>query len=155
MIPLRRSLTIVSYQEQTTTDQTVTDTRDERLATHSVADTLVSEPSLARFADLTERTGLDRMLEDGEWITVFAPSDHALGNTELAGNDLHQFIRHHVSSGAKTIADLRRAGKLRMKDGTEAPVDVDGIDIRVGAAKIVRADIECTNGVIHVVDAVL
>lgn len=147
----------MSYQEQTTTDQTVADTRDERLATHPVAETLAMEPDLSRFAELVRRSGLDRILQDGEWITVLAPSNDALSRTGSPGEgeELKRFIRHHVSSGAKTLDDMRRAGALRMKDGSDVPIQVEGLDIWVGGAKIVRRDIECTNGVIHVIDGVI
>lgn len=158
MIILRRkSLRSVSYQEQLSVDQTVTTTRDERLATHPVRETLSSDPQLARFSELLQKTGLDRMVEDGEWITVLAPADTAFERRGSLpeGDELHQFVRRYISQGAKTTDDLRRAGSLRMKDGSEVPVRVEGTDIRIGNARIVRPDIECTNGVIQVIDALL
>lgn len=145
----------MSYQEQTTADQTVADTRDERLATHPVAETLSAEPDLSRFAEALRRTGMNRIIEDGEWITVFAPANQALERGLPDDDKLHDFLRHYISQGAKTVDDVRRAGTLRLKDGAEVAVRVEGMDIRVGRAKIVRGDIECTNGVIHVVDGLI
>ncbi|HZU25193.1 MAG TPA: fasciclin domain-containing protein [Bryobacteraceae bacterium] len=138
----------MSYQEQTTTDQTVADTRDERLATHSIADTLAGDPDLSRFNEALRRTGIDRILQDGEWITVLAPSNQALGAGEPD-------VQHYLSQGAKTLDDIRRAGTLRMRDGSELPVRIEGTDVRVGGARITRPDIECTNGVIHVIEGSL
>jgi len=141
----------VSYQEQTTTDQTFASTVDKRLVTASIAETLAGMPAVSSFYDLLQKAGMQRKLQDGEWITVFAPVNNAARH-EPEGDDLAAFLNRHLNQGAKTAADLRRAGKLRMKDGSEVPVEVKGADIRVGAARIVTPDVECTNGVIHVID---
>lgn len=142
----------MSYQEQTTTDQTVATTRDERMATHSLAETLDAEPSLGRFAEMLRATGLNRGLQDGEWITVLAPQDEALASS-AGGSEPEPFLRSHIIQGALTLDEIRRAGRLRTKEGGDLPVHVSGDEVRVGNARIVRADIHCTNGVIHVIDA--
>ncbi len=147
----------MSYQEQTTADQTVTSDRDERLATRSIADTVSADPNLSRLAGMLRETGLDRMLQDGEWLTLLAPGDAAIARmgTIPEGDALHAFVRHHLMRGARLATDLAKAGELELLDGGSAAVTRGKTSLLIANATIVRTDMECTNGVIHEIDQVL
>lgn len=111
-----------------------------------------------------QATGLDSALADTGPFTVFAPTDDAFaklpeGTVEsLLQNptQLADILKYHVVAG-KVMSD-------QVTDGLEAPtlqgaslmftVDEDGT-VMVNGAKVVQADVDATNGVIHVVDTVL
>jgi uncharacterized surface protein with fasciclin (FAS1) repeats len=99
-------------------------------------------------------------------FTVFAPTDAAFAKlpkgtveTLLKPENkakLIAILTYHVVSGkvmAKTAVTLKKATALNKKDIALAVKD--GALTLNGSAKVVKADIGCTNGVIHVIDAVI
>merc|ERR1719162_1268996 len=115
------------------------------------------------------------MLEGTGPFTVFAPTNEAFAKipkdtlTALLGNQklLDQVLEYHVLSGAFSMRDLMAALKIRTKSGLEyhelittlekeeVLVRSMGEAIMVNNADVVVADVEATNGVVHVVDKVL
>jgi uncharacterized surface protein with fasciclin (FAS1) repeats len=98
-------------------------------------------------------------------FTVFAPTDEAFEKLPEGTVDnllkpenkdqLRAILTYHVVPGKVMSADI--AGKEMTADtvnGTGLPIDAtDGVS--VGGASVVKADIEASNGVIHVVDSVI
>ena len=108
--------------------------------------------------------GLAETLSGDGPFTVFAPTDEAFaklpkGTVEdllkpenkekLAG-----ILTYHVLPGNVMAADVK-GGKVKTVNGKEATVKVDGDDVMIGKAKVVKTDIAASNGVIHVIDTVL
>jgi len=98
-------------------------------------------------------------------FTVFAPTDEAFGElpegtlTELLKEEnqgqLRSILLYHVVPGEYKAADL--AGDVQNLDTAgEQSLRVDGTDgVTVAGASVVAADVEASNGVIHVIDTVL
>ena len=97
-------------------------------------------------------------------FTILAPTDDAF-NKMPAGTlssymsdklKLTPLIKNHIISGKYTAADLVRMGKVRTLDGKELKVTKasDG-SVTIGTAKIVKPDIQASNGVIQGVDTVI
>ena len=96
-------------------------------------------------------------------FTVFAPTDEAFANLPEGALDsllqdpeeLKRVLTYHVVSGkvmASDVADLTEATTL---EGSTLSIDTDENGVMINGANVVQADIECTNGVIHVIDSVL
>lgn len=84
-------------------------------------------------------------------FTVFAPSDKAFDGTELSSNDL----QYHIIPEKLLSRDLNTQNYTTL-NGQQLSVEVDGSTITInGKAVIQRDDIEGTNGVVHIIDAVL
>jgi hypothetical protein len=83
--------------------------------------------------------------------TLFAPRDEAF--QPPASADPEEYLNGHLLTGASETFDLSRCTSIKSLAGETLPVSDGGM--RVGPARIVRADIPCTNGVIHIVDAEL
>lgn len=106
---------------------------------------------------------VDALSGDGPF-TVFAPRDAAfesLGD-ELRGllgeerrGDLTRVLTFHVVPGRVTAADLATRRSLDSLSGQRIDVSFDGGTIRVNGAGIVTADIEASNGIVHVIDSVM
>ena len=141
----------MSYQEQTTQDQTVAPIRDEKLATHDLFETIKRDHSLGRFVDLLAHAGLDNLLRGPDLLTVLAPVDDAFDSRQPAPG----FARDFIVPGAATADELKVSKTVKTLNGTKLSVSVEDGNITVGGARLVRADIECTNGVIHVIDSLL
>ena len=133
--------------------------------THDIVDTAVAAGSFTTLVAAVTAAGLVDSLKGAGPFTVFAPSDDALaklpaGSVEdlvkPANKDkLAAILTLHVLSGAVHAADV--AGKtLSPASVNGEALDVDGTDgVTVNGAKVVAADIACSNGVIHVIDTVL
>jgi uncharacterized surface protein with fasciclin (FAS1) repeats len=96
-------------------------------------------------------------------FTVFAPTDDAfaalpVGTVEalLQNKDkLQAILTYHVVSGKVMAADVVNLKSAKTVNGQEITIMVKDATVMVDNAKVVMTDIECTNGVIHVIDAVI
>ena len=132
---------------------------------HDIVDTAVAAGSFKTLVSAVTAAGLADTLKGAGPFTVFAPSDDAFAKLPAGTVDdlvkpenkdkLTAILTLHVVSGAVHAADI--AGKtLSPASVNGEALTVDGTDgVTVNGAKVVSADIACTNGVIHVIDAVL
>ncbi|MEO5904953.1 MAG: fasciclin domain-containing protein [Gemmatimonadaceae bacterium] len=109
--------------------------------------------------------GLAETLQGAGPFTVFAPTDAAFGKLPegtiealLADKEkLTAILTYHVVSGKVMAADIVQAGGADPATVNGAPVNItlrDG-QVYVDGAKVVTADIQASNGVIHVIDTVI
>ncbi|HKQ74834.1 MAG TPA: fasciclin domain-containing protein, partial [Blastocatellia bacterium] len=117
---------------------------------------------LATWIAAVEIVGLVDLLKSDDYITVFAPNDEAFSKMsrdsveELMG-DLEKFaanIRYHIAPGRITANELGRINSLRTMLRDDLLVEARR-GLQVNNARIVEPDIECRNGVIHIIDSVL
>jgi uncharacterized surface protein with fasciclin (FAS1) repeats len=133
--------------------------------THDIVDTAVAAGSFKTLVAAVTAAGLVDTLKGAGPFTVFAPSDDAFAKLPAGTvedlvkpenkDKLTAILTLHVLSGAVHAADI--AGKtLSPASVNGEALTVDGTNgVIVNGAKVVSADIACTNGVIHVIDAVL
>ena len=109
-----------------------------------------------------DRAGLEPTLAGEGPFTVFAPSDEAFAqlpdgtvDSLLAEPDkLAEVLTYHVVPGRVTAADVVGLATAPTVQGEELRVSVDG-SVHVDGARVISADIEASNGLIHVIDRVL
>jgi uncharacterized surface protein with fasciclin (FAS1) repeats len=108
--------------------------------------------------------GLVETLQGNGPFTVFAPTDAAFSaiqsevDTLLKPENqakLSQILTYHVVSGKMNAADLRDGQELTTVEGSTLKVSVKHGMVTIGQATVTSADIEASNGVIHVIDTVL
>ncbi|MBR0967066.1 fasciclin domain-containing protein [Bradyrhizobium diazoefficiens] len=114
--------------------------------------------------------GLVETLEGKGPFTVFAPTNTAFGKLPAGTVDtlvkpenkatLTKILTYHVVAGKLEASDLTDGKKLKTVEGEELTVKHDGgkieiIDSKGGASAVTIADVNQSNGVIHVVDSVL
>ncbi|MCF8363603.1 MAG: fasciclin domain-containing protein [Prolixibacteraceae bacterium] len=111
-----------------------------------------------------DAAGLVETLSGNGSFTLFAPTDDAFealpdgALTELLENptgNLAAILLHHVVSGKVTSGDLNDGQTAITLKGQEVTVSVSGSKVIIDDATVTVADIETTNGVVHVIDAVL
>ncbi len=132
---------------------------------HDIIDTAVAAGSFKTLAAAATAAGLVPTLKGNGPFTVFAPTDEAFaklppGTVDALLKDIPKLtaiLTYHVVSGKVMAADV-----VSM-DGKSAKT-VNGADVKIstkggvklnGTSNVVKTDIECTNGVIHVLDAVI
>jgi uncharacterized surface protein with fasciclin (FAS1) repeats len=109
--------------------------------------------------------GLGEVLSSTGPFTVFAPTDDAFAklpagtveNLLLPENKqkLIDILKYHVVAGRVYASDAVKAGMAPTLLGASVQVSVSAAGVKVNDSKIVKADIEAANGVIHVIDTVL
>lgn len=108
--------------------------------------------------------GLVDTLQGEGPFTVFAPTDAAFADIQSEVDnllkpenkaELSKILTYHVVSGKMGAADLKDGQELTTVEGSKLKVMVKDGKVTVGNAKVTLADIEASNGVIHVIDKVL
>lgn len=149
----------MSYQEQTTVSQ-VTDV-DENLLTRSVFETLTRDESLVTLTMALEMGRFRALLEAPELVTVFAIPENVLDRmvpslrdaiAEGRTADVRRWAGRHIAKGKQLEADLRLVTHVTTVEGEALPVTQNDARVQVNGFIIVRSDVACTNGVIHIVD---
>lgn len=92
-------------------------------------------------------------------FTVFAPTNAAFDMlSSIPGGDaLTEVLLYHVASGRKSADALLQAGKVTTLQGQDVTVELteSGDVVLNGMIRVIAADIKASNGIIHVIDAVL
>jgi uncharacterized surface protein with fasciclin (FAS1) repeats len=142
-----------------------TDVKYVQKATPDILETLKSSGSVKRFVAAVEAAALVDMLRGTGPFTVFAPSDQAFENLPAGSlerllkpehrTELIHVVKNHVVSG-EVFTDGIRGKKFSRKSLAGVELTINGNDnIKVNKAHINTADIAASNGVIHIIDAVL
>ena len=129
----------------------------------TVADTIAANPALSTLNGLIQQAGLTDTLKGAGPFTVFAPTNEAFKavpakTLEGLGKDpvaLKGVLTYHVVAAKAMSADVKN-GKVKTVNGAEIELGKAGDYVTVGEGAIVtKADMVASNGVVHVIDAVL
>jgi hypothetical protein len=68
---------------------------------------------------------------------------------------LTEILTYHVALGEYMAADLANMPTVGTLEGSDLAIEVTDEGIKIGGAMVIEEDVVCSNGVIHVIDAVL
>ena len=127
-----------------------------------IVDTAVEAGTFTTLVAAVEAAGLVDVLKGEGPFTVFAPTDEAFaalpeGTVEglLADPEaLAAILTYHVVAGKVMSTDLSNNMMATTVNGADVTIMTEG-GVTVNGANVVAADIEASNGVIHVIDAVI
>ena len=127
-----------------------------------IVDTAVEAGSFTTLVAAVTAAGLVDTLKGEGPFTVFAPTDEAFaklpeGTVEGLLNDiptLTSILTYHVIPGKVMSTDLSDNMMAATVNGAEVTIGTMG-GVTVDGANVVSADIEASNGVIHVIDTVI
>ena len=128
----------------------------------SVAETIAANPELSTLNSLIVKAGLVDTLKGAGPFTVFAPSNAAFAKVPaktmdmLAANpaQLKSVLTFHVVPGKTMAADVKN-GNVKTVQGANLALSKAGTFVTVEDGLVQTADAAATNGVVHVIDAVL
>jgi uncharacterized surface protein with fasciclin (FAS1) repeats len=125
----------------------------------SILDTLVSEDSCSTTVNALKKTVLAETLSGTGPFTVFVPDDSAFAKVNLEDvlNDMKQLtetLKYHVLEGKVMRGEMMTLEHAETMNIKPLTIRVKDGEILIDNGKVVRSDIECSNGVIHIVDAV-
>lgn len=146
----------------------------------SIVGIVGSDPRFSTLNKALKATGLDRTLASAKDVTVFAPTNEAFSAlpaaqlnqlmTPAGRAQLTRILQGHVVQGEVMSSALFDNQVKRTLSGTVVAFDVPSADqmaqagggggeaapqVKVGRAHIIEADVQASNGVIHVIDQVL
>jgi uncharacterized surface protein with fasciclin (FAS1) repeats len=127
-----------------------------------IVDTAIAAGNLTKFLSATKTAGLTDALTGKGPFTVFAPTDEAF--KKLSSGALEALIRdtaklkavlsYHVIKGHVLAKDLK-PGEVMTLQGSPLMASVSSSGAEVNGVPVKQADIIATNGVIHMIDAVI
>ncbi len=129
-----------------------------------IVDTAIQAGKFSTLATALTAAGLVETLKGDGPFTVFAPTDEAFAKVPQETlrkllkpenkDKLTAILTYHVVAGKILARDVVNVNKATTVQGQSIKIDAkDGV--KIDGAKVITADIEATNGVIHVIDAVL
>ena len=129
----------------------------------SIVEIAVEDGRFSTLVAALQAADLVGTLEGEGPFTVFAPTDDAFamlpdGTVDALLQDpeaLSEVLLYHVVPGNVMASDVVRLSSAETASGEEIMINVDGDTVMINDARVVVADIEASNGVIHVVDSVL
>lgn len=131
-------------------------------APKDIVDTAVAAGSFNTLATALKAAGLVETLKGPGPFTVFAPTDEAFAKLPAGALDgllkdkakLTAVLTYHVVPGKVMAADAAKLKSAKTVEGQSLTIDASS-GVKVDGAKVVKADIVASNGVIHVIDAVV
>jgi uncharacterized surface protein with fasciclin (FAS1) repeats len=134
-------------------------------ADKDIVDTAVGAKQFSTLVAAVKAAGLVETLKGEGPFTVFAPTNAAFeklpeGTVESLlkpenKDKLVAVLTYHVVPGKVMAKDVVGLSKAKSVQGKEITITVKGDQVMVDKAKVTKTDIECSNGVIHVINAVI
>jgi len=130
-----------------------------------IVDTAVAAGSFQTLAAALQAAGLVETLKGPGPFTVFAPTDAAFAKLPAGTVEsllkpenkarLTAILMYHVVPGRVLAAQVGGMTSAPTANGQTLAITSDNGMVTVGGARVTKADILCSNGVIHVIDTVL
>ena len=128
-----------------------------------IVDTAIAAGSFKTLAKLLTEADLVGVMKGPGPYTVFAPTDEAFAKVPKEVLDglakdkkkLQDVLTYHVLTSKWSTDDIKLVKQTGTAEGKSVQFGTSGGALTVNGAKIVKADIDCTNGMVHVIDTVL
>ncbi len=130
-----------------------------------IVDTAVAAGDFKTLAAALQAAGLVDTLKGAGPFTVFAPTDEAFAKLPAGTVEnllkpenkqkLISILTYHVVAGKVMAKDVVKLHEAKTVNGQDVKIMVEGGKVMADSSNVVKTDIECTNGVIHVIDTVL
>ncbi len=128
----------------------------------NIVEVAVAAGSFKTLVAAVTAAGLGETLSGPGPFTVFAPTDDAFAKLPAGTVDgllkdipaLTKILTYHVVSGKVMAADAAKLTNAKTVEGSELKIDASS-GVKINDATVTQADIEASNGVIHVIDSVL
>lgn len=124
-----------------------------------ILETIKAEASLSSLAAAFEKANMAERLKGAGPLTLFAPNNDSFTRMDIDKTipdlrTLSDTLTYHLVSGKYSAKEIEGMipGKLETENGKSLTLEMDEGDAVVDNGKFVTTDIECSNGVIHIID---
>ena len=132
-------------------------------AKNDIVQTAISAGNFTTLATALTEAGLVDALKGEGPFTVFAPTDEAFKNLPKGALDnllkdkeaLKNVLLYHVVSGNVSSAQVVDLDKATTLNGSDLKIKTENGKVMINDADVIGADVEASNGIIHVIDKVL
>merc|ERR1711959_175645 len=134
-------------------------------ATKTIVDLAVATPDLSTLVTALKAGKLVDTLSGAGPFTVFAPTNEAFARLPKHTLDflldpknikeLQDVLTYHVASGSVHAKDLKNDEKIKTVEGKEVEARIYASHVYINDAEVTKADIDASNGVVHIVNRVL
>jgi transforming growth factor-beta-induced protein len=134
-------------------------------ADKDIVDTAVEAGSFKTLVAAAKAAGLVETLQGKGPYTVFAPTDEAFAKLPKGTVEdllrpenkakLADILKYHVVAGKVRAAEVVKLSEAKTLQGQSAKIKVAGAKVTIDGANVIKTDIDTSNGVIHVIDAVI
>jgi len=139
------------------------DGRSSASAQGNIVETAVGAGKFDTLVSLVEEAGLAETLATGGNFTVFAPTDAAfakvpkktLAALKADPAKLKAVLLYHVIQGELRANRIMKRSSIETLNGAPVTVKVTRGVVKVDSARVIQANVEASNGVIHVINRVL
>ncbi len=129
----------------------------------NIVETAVGAGNFNTLVTAVKAAGLVETLSGPGPFTVFAPTDEAFGKLPAGAVEallkdktkLTSVLTYHVVAGKHLAAEVTKMNSLKTVQGQDIAISLKDGAAMADGAKIIKTDIICSNGVIHVIDAVI
>ena len=129
----------------------------------NIVETAAGSKEFSTLVSLVKRAGLVGTLSGSKPYTVFAPTNAAFAKVPKktltmlmeSRSLLRKVLLYHVLPGKVPASKVLKTKSATTAEGEAVQFSVRGKSAYVNESKIVKTDIECSNGIIHVIDTVL
>jgi uncharacterized surface protein with fasciclin (FAS1) repeats len=129
----------------------------------NIVETAISAGSFKTLVTAVQAAGLVETLSGEGPFTVFAPTDEAFAqipedqlNALLADKEaLTAVLTYHVVAGKVMSGDVVELSSAETVNGQSVDIKVMDGKVMIDGAEVISADVEATNGVIHVINKVI
>ncbi len=135
------------------------------MSNKDIVETAVGAGQFNTLAAALGAAGLVETLKGPGPFTVFAPTDAAFAALPAGTVDdllkpenkakLASILTYHVVSGKVTSSEVVKLSEADSVGGPKLKITTEGDNVKINDATVTTADIETSNGVIHVIDKVL
>jgi uncharacterized surface protein with fasciclin (FAS1) repeats len=177
--------TVSFAQQQQITDELLRDNRDRddmnyeemfdgNTENQDIFSLISGDENFSKFMELVEKSGLKPSMKAADEFTLFVPTNDAFKEltvrqyealTKPENKDmLNRVIKAHIFPSKVGMVNFTGRQTMETSDGVEIPIETAGTAatgaggnarIVVGGARIMKPDVQASNGIIHVVDRVI
>ena len=130
--------------------------------TKNVIDIIKTTDSLRTFLEAIDAAGLTETFKSSGPFTIFAPNDEAFSRVPRPALDmvledtkrLQLIIKNHVVAGRHKICDISCLDTVQSSAGQDLRIN-SKVGCKINHACVCRPDIECSNGIIRIIDDLL
>jgi len=130
-----------------------------------IVDVAVANGSFTTLVAAVKQAGLVETLKGEGPFTVFAPTDEAFADLPAGTvesllrpenrDKLTAILTYHVVPGKVMASDVVKLSSAKTVQGSSVSIEVEDGAVYVDGARVVKADVPASNGVIHVIDKVI
>ena len=164
--PFKLEVSEIRAAKATRNNETaVLDPSDDSVKNKDIVETAIATGQFKTLVTAVQAAGLVETLKGPGPLTVFAPTDDAFAKLPKATLEsllkaenrpkLIDILTYHVVPGRITAEQVSKLPKADTVQGTSVLISAKDDKVNIDKASVIKADIEVSNGVIHVIDEVL